>query len=182
MLDVAVDREVEGDLLLADLGHGLPLRAGAFDGAISISAVQWLCNAVRCVEPLGAAQLGRLPGRANLLHAPTFPMLLHPTVGAQVCDMLLCRMVLQDSRGADPRRRLQRFFQTLYACLSRGARAVLQVPPPWRRCWQSSADPDQYPSMVRTCSAKLCSCGSASGISGLPRRQPQVVMAACAYK
>lgn len=47
MLDVAREREVEGDLLLGDLGHGLPLRAGAFDGAISISAVQWLCNAVR---------------------------------------------------------------------------------------------------------------------------------------
>lgn len=47
MLNVAREREVEGDLLLSDLGHGLPLRAGAFDGAISISAVQWLCNAVR---------------------------------------------------------------------------------------------------------------------------------------
>ena len=46
MLDVAVEREVEGDLLLGDLGHGLPLRAGTFDGAISISTVQWLCNAV----------------------------------------------------------------------------------------------------------------------------------------
>lgn len=39
------------------------------------------------------------------------------------------RRGVQDSRGADPRRRLQRFFQTLYACLTRGARAVLQVPP-----------------------------------------------------
>lgn len=32
--------QVEGDLALGDLGHGLPLRAGCFDGAISISAVQ----------------------------------------------------------------------------------------------------------------------------------------------
>lgn len=32
---------------MSDLGHGLPLRPGAFDGAISISAVQWLCNADR---------------------------------------------------------------------------------------------------------------------------------------
>ncbi len=39
--------QVEGDLFLGDLGHGLPLRPGAFDGAISISAVQWLCNADR---------------------------------------------------------------------------------------------------------------------------------------
>ena len=46
MVDVARDREVEGDLCLHDLGHGLPLRPGTFDGAISISAVQWLCNAV----------------------------------------------------------------------------------------------------------------------------------------
>ena len=47
MLDIAVDREVEGDVCLLDLGHGMPLRAGVFDGAISISAIQWLCNAVR---------------------------------------------------------------------------------------------------------------------------------------
>ncbi|XP_014378334.2 probable 18S rRNA (guanine-N(7))-methyltransferase, partial [Alligator sinensis] len=45
MLDVAVEREVEGDLLLADVGHGIPFRPGTFDGCISISAVQWLCNA-----------------------------------------------------------------------------------------------------------------------------------------
>ena len=43
--DVAKDREVEGDLMLGDLGDGLPFRAGAFDGAVSISALQWLCNA-----------------------------------------------------------------------------------------------------------------------------------------
>ena len=58
-------------------GHGLPLRHGVFDGAISISAVQWLCNA--------------------------------------------------DSSAHDPRRRMRAFFSTLYACLTRGARAVLQV-------------------------------------------------------
>ncbi|GFR45319.1 hypothetical protein Agub_g6686 [Astrephomene gubernaculifera] len=79
MLDVATEREVEGDLLLGDLGHGLPLRPGAFDGAISISAVQWLCNA--------------------------------------------------DRTGHDPRKRMKRFFETLYMSLRRGARAVLQVYP-----------------------------------------------------
>lgn len=45
MLDVAKEREVEGDLVLGDLGQGIPFRAGAFDGAVSISALQWLCNA-----------------------------------------------------------------------------------------------------------------------------------------
>ncbi|XP_073992906.1 18S rRNA (guanine-N(7))-methyltransferase isoform X1 [Rhodnius prolixus] len=44
MLDVALERQVEGDLIHGDLGQGLPLRAGMFDGAVSISALQWLCN------------------------------------------------------------------------------------------------------------------------------------------
>lgn len=48
MLLAAQDREAEGDLLHGDMGQGLPFRQGTFDGAISISAVQWLCygNAV----------------------------------------------------------------------------------------------------------------------------------------
>ncbi|KAL2046085.1 hypothetical protein N7G274_001532 [Stereocaulon virgatum] len=45
MLEIALQRDVEGDLLLADIGQGVPFRAGTFDAAISISAVQWLCNA-----------------------------------------------------------------------------------------------------------------------------------------
>ena len=45
MLDVALQREVEGDLMLADIGQGVPFRPGTFDAAISISAIQWLCNA-----------------------------------------------------------------------------------------------------------------------------------------
>jgi len=45
MLDVAVEREVEGDLFLHDVGQGLCFKPGTFDGCISISALQWLCNA-----------------------------------------------------------------------------------------------------------------------------------------
>ncbi|GKV20551.1 hypothetical protein SLE2022_272580 [Rubroshorea leprosula] len=45
MLDIALEREVEGDLILGDMGQGLGLRPGVIDGAISISAIQWLCNA-----------------------------------------------------------------------------------------------------------------------------------------
>jgi 18S rRNA (guanine1575-N7)-methyltransferase len=45
MLDIALQRDVEGDLMLADIGQGIPFRAGSFDAAISISAIQWLCNA-----------------------------------------------------------------------------------------------------------------------------------------
>ena len=43
MLKVAKVREVGGDLVHRDMGHGLPFREGTFDGAISISALQWLC-------------------------------------------------------------------------------------------------------------------------------------------
>ena len=43
--DIAKEREVEGDLVHGDMGDGMPFRAGSFDGAISISALQWLCNA-----------------------------------------------------------------------------------------------------------------------------------------
>lgn len=46
MLAVArLSRDVDGDLLLSDMGQGIPFRPGTFDAAISISAIQWLCNA-----------------------------------------------------------------------------------------------------------------------------------------
>lgn len=45
MLAEALDRDVEGDMFLADIGQGVPFRPGTFDAAISISAIQWLCNA-----------------------------------------------------------------------------------------------------------------------------------------
>lgn len=79
MLDVACEREVEGDLLLSDMGQGCPFRAGAFDGAVSISALQWLCNA--------------------------------------------------DKSHHKPVQRLYTFFSSLFACLSRSARAVFQFYP-----------------------------------------------------
>lgn len=79
MLNVALEREASGDMLLGDLGHGVCFRAGAFDGAISISALQWLCNA--------------------------------------------------DKKSHNPVQRLHKFFSSLYACLSRGKRAVFQFYP-----------------------------------------------------
>lgn len=44
MLCIAKEREVDGDLILADAGFSPRFRPGSFDGAISISALQWLCN------------------------------------------------------------------------------------------------------------------------------------------
>uniref|UniRef100_A0A2M4BW67 18S rRNA (guanine-N(7))-methyltransferase n=1 Tax=Anopheles marajoara TaxID=58244 RepID=A0A2M4BW67_9DIPT len=79
MLDVAVEREVEGDLLLGDMGQGMPFKAGTFDGAVSISALQWLCNA--------------------------------------------------DKKSHVPPKRLYQFFSSLFASLTRNARAVFQFYP-----------------------------------------------------
>lgn len=62
VLEVALEREVEGDLFLQDIGQGFGFRPGSFDGAIrcaailhpgecpanlssSISVIQWLLNA-----------------------------------------------------------------------------------------------------------------------------------------
>lgn len=45
MLAIALDRNVTGDLFLSDMGDGIPFRPGTFDAAVSISAIQWLCNA-----------------------------------------------------------------------------------------------------------------------------------------
>ena len=50
MLGVASEREIEGDLIYADMGQGLPFRPGTFDAAISISAIQWLCTAETKLE------------------------------------------------------------------------------------------------------------------------------------
>lgn len=43
--EVALEREVNGDLFLQDIGQGFGFRPGTFDGAISISVLQWLLNA-----------------------------------------------------------------------------------------------------------------------------------------
>jgi 18S rRNA (guanine1575-N7)-methyltransferase len=61
------------------MGSGLPFRAATFDGAISISAVQWLCHS--------------------------------------------------NSKAENPRKRLSQFFESLFGCLTRSARAVFQFYP-----------------------------------------------------
>lgn len=47
MLEIArQDEDLEsGDFVHQDMGLGMPFRPGSFDGAISISAIQWLCHA-----------------------------------------------------------------------------------------------------------------------------------------
>lgn len=65
MLDVALERDVDGDLVLADIGQGVPFRPGSFDAAISISAIQWLCSA----ESSDTSPAGRLSRFFNGLYA-----------------------------------------------------------------------------------------------------------------
>jgi 18S rRNA (guanine1575-N7)-methyltransferase len=65
MLDIALQRDVEGDLILADIGQGIPFRPGSFDAAISISAIQWLCNA----DSSEVSPIGRLSRFFNGLYA-----------------------------------------------------------------------------------------------------------------
>ncbi|KHN98927.1 putative protein family, methyltransferase, Williams-Beuren syndrome [Metarhizium album ARSEF 1941] len=65
MLDIALQRDVQGDLLLADIGQGVPFRAGTFDAAVSISAIQWLCSA----ESSDVSPAGRLARFFNGLYA-----------------------------------------------------------------------------------------------------------------
>ncbi|AJQ39533.1 ASG_G0006100.mRNA.1.CDS.1 [Saccharomyces cerevisiae] len=79
MLATGLSRKLEGDLMLQDMGTGIPFRAGSFDAAISISAIQWLCNA--------------------------------------------------DTSYNDPKQRLMRFFNTLYAALKKGGKFVAQFYP-----------------------------------------------------
>lgn len=79
MLATGLGRSLEGDLMLQDIGQGIPFRAGTFDAAISISAVQWLCNA--------------------------------------------------DTSDSDPKKRLMRFFNTLFASLKKGGKFVAQFYP-----------------------------------------------------
>lgn len=45
MLAEALDRDVDGDLMQLDVGSGVSVRMGCLDGAISVSALQWLCVA-----------------------------------------------------------------------------------------------------------------------------------------
>mmetsp|Transcript_52292 Transcript_52292/g.122440 ORF Transcript_52292/g.122440 Transcript_52292/m.122440 type:complete len:277 (+) Transcript_52292:52-882(+) len=135
MLDVAAEREVEGGLVLADAGQGLRLRPGVFDGAISISAIQWLCNA--------------------------------------------------DKKGHEPFKRLKAFFNALFQCLRKGARAALQFYPETAgqvemitaaalRCGFGGGLVVDYPHSAK---AKKHFLVIYAGLSGMPQRIPEGLQA-----
>lgn len=45
MLEIAAENGSKGNLIYSDMGQGVPFRAGIFEYAVSVSAIQWLCNA-----------------------------------------------------------------------------------------------------------------------------------------
>ena len=51
--------------MLADIGQGVPFRPGSFDAVLSISAIQWLCNA----DSSDVSPQGRLSRFFNGLYA-----------------------------------------------------------------------------------------------------------------
>jgi 18S rRNA (guanine1575-N7)-methyltransferase len=79
MLKIARLNEAEGDLMEVDIGQGFAFRPGTIDYAVSVSVIQWLCNAEKTCH--------------------------------------------------NPYRRLKAFFQSLYNCLSMGARCCFQFYP-----------------------------------------------------
>eukprot|EP00958_Prasinococcus_capsulatus_P019986 scaffold2547_cov299-Prasinococcus_capsulatus_cf.AAC.1 len=103
--------------------QGLGYRAGTFDGAISISAVQWLCSAersshdprarLRCVAWAGCC--GRLDRAADARS------------GRRAAPRACGKGGEEAERRARVRGRC--FFTSLYKVLARGARAVLQIYP-----------------------------------------------------
>lgn len=53
--------QVDASHLSSPAGQGLNFRPGSFDGAVSISAIQWLCNVeaqLQGVPMAGRAQVG----------------------------------------------------------------------------------------------------------------------------
>jgi 18S rRNA (guanine1575-N7)-methyltransferase len=106
--EVALEREVEGDLFLQDIGQGFGFRPGSFDGAI------------RCVQ-----------GRAKSSSQSTFS-----STARCACVHVHSISVLQWLLNAEtshptssPPHRLTRFFTTLHSALRNPSRAVLQFYP-----------------------------------------------------
>ncbi len=99
MLGVALERDVEGDLLLADIGQGVPFRAGTFDAAISISAVQWLCNA-ESSETSPEGRLARFFGGlyASLRRGGKAVCQFYPKNGTQ--RAMICQAAIKAGFGA----------------------------------------------------------------------------------
>lgn len=99
---MALEREVEGDLFLQDIGQGFGFRPGSFDGAIRYCS---LFFSIISLSPLTISCVLSISVLQWLLNAETS----HPT--------------------SSPPYRLTRFFTTLHSALRNPSRAVFQFYP-----------------------------------------------------
>ena len=88
MIAVARAREVDGDLLCVDIGDGLPFKPNVFDGAISVSVLQWLCQSDRAVDEPRARLLRFFTAVRRVLKADApFVAQFYPESTAQ-CELI----------------------------------------------------------------------------------------------
>src|SRR6202161_4055444 len=99
MAEVALEREVEGDLILQAIGQGFGFRPGSFDGTIRYATHSDVFLGVNLLADTSISVL------QWLLNAETS----HPT--------------------SSPPHRLNRFFTTLHSSLRNPSRAVFQFYP-----------------------------------------------------
>lgn len=103
-IDVAADRDVDGDLMQHDMGEGLPFKPGTFDGVIRLVSV---CDSDLLLSApwLAAAR------RSQFAVWCMFGRLAISSVSALqwICNA--------DKKSHVPHKRLARFFTTLYSAM-----------------------------------------------------------------
>uniref|UniRef100_A0A8C2RT59 18S rRNA (guanine-N(7))-methyltransferase n=1 Tax=Capra hircus TaxID=9925 RepID=A0A8C2RT59_CAPHI len=108
MLDEALDRETQGDVILGDMGQGIPFKPGTFDA---------------CIRKKVEDEFPRTGGKETF-HAHLLETLFGPVFISAV--QWLCNA---NKKSDIPAKRLYCFFSSLYSVLVRGGRAVLQLYP-----------------------------------------------------
>ena len=104
----------DGALVHSDMGHGVPLRPGcALDGAISVSALQWICEPC---EPRTSTPLAR--EAAGKRHVS-----IEAAAAAEEKEQNLAKKDLVADLGDV---QLRRLFSSLHASLRPGASSVFQ--------------------------------------------------------
>ncbi|CDI76804.1 hypothetical protein, conserved [Eimeria acervulina] len=122
------------DALLADFGKPFYFRPGAFDGAISISAIQWLCSDIKsdCCSAAGAtaaATAAEASSGDSNTSEEDMDEDRHSDSEQQQQQQLLLRQQRKPALPATAYRRQSCFFQHLARSLKPGARAALQFYP-----------------------------------------------------
>uniref|UniRef100_A0A383W7G6 Methyltransferase type 11 domain-containing protein n=1 Tax=Tetradesmus obliquus TaxID=3088 RepID=A0A383W7G6_TETOB len=106
-------------LLAADMGQGLPLRPGSLDGAISISALQWI------IAPAAATTETQQPPQQQQHSSST----LWPAQVAAAGSSPTAASSSSSSSSSSSQARLVCFFSSLASALAPGGAAVAQFYP-----------------------------------------------------